>query len=409
MATEHGTPNWSDLVQDIWSLVFKNLSFTDFARAKTVCSTWYFASKSSSPRQNHTPWLILYEDTHWLLFNSEEGKSYKTQYLGRFAQCRGVATCGRWVLVFDKEVNFYIINPFTPEIIHLPPLESNRSAEFKRRGNYSFDIRHSTGMGKNVIVKTAVLWVDEKTKDYLVVWSYKEACYSSPYICYCRKRDQEWFEIPKSSENVRGCLDLAYKDKKLYIRSYIGSIRILDFTLGDYLPREIYNHPYAYRPFDPKLVSGKVRMKLTTSGDVLMVQRMIGHTDKRVRFQVYKMSSTREYWDKVCSGEKEDTFWMGGCGNAEYWERVESLENEEALVWDLSVTLPTKDVYGIKKDSIYYCHTTKSSIREVAAYEIPTHKIYAYEIPKQTIKPIQHRGLIIGGARWFIPCFGVGE
>ncbi|VVA90500.1 unnamed protein product [Arabis nemorensis] len=33
------------------------------------------------------------------------------------------------------------------------------------------------------------------------------------------------------------------------------------------------------------------------------------------------------------------------------WERLDSLEEEEALVWDLSVTLPTKCVSGIKKDS----------------------------------------------------------
>ncbi|XP_010462618.1 PREDICTED: F-box protein At1g10110-like [Camelina sativa] len=389
MATDDdGAPNWSELVPDILSLVFKHLSFTDFARAKTVCSSWYSASKSSSPRQNHTPWLLLYEDTHWLLFNSEEGKFYRTEYFGRFAKCRGVATCGSWVLVFDKEVNFYIINPFTPKLIRLPPLESNRSAEFLQQ------------RGQDVTVGTAVLWVDEKTEDYLVVWTY---IWGS--ICYCRKRDQEWFEIPESS----GCLDMAYKDKKLYIHTYDRSIRILDFSLGD-LPGEIYNHPHAHRPSDPKIVLGIKRMKLTMSGDVLMVQRGIGIDDLRMRFQVYKMGSTREYWDKVSSGKKKDVLWMAGCGNAAYWERVHSLENEEALLWDLSVTLPTKGVSGIKKDSIYYCHTSSSSsIRDVAAYEIATHKISAYEIPKQTIEPSQHRGLLFGEARWFVPCFADGE
>ncbi|XP_010501402.2 PREDICTED: LOW QUALITY PROTEIN: F-box protein At1g10110 [Camelina sativa] len=385
MATDDdGTPNWSELVPDILSLVFKHLSVTDFARAKTVCSSWYSASKSSSPRQNHTPWLLLYEDTHWLLFNTEEAKFYRTGYFGRFAKCRGV------VLVFDRKSIFTSLILFTPKLIRLPPLDSNRIAKFVQQDE---------------IVDTAVLWVDEKTKDYLVAWTY----FWGSYICYCRKRDQEWFEIPQSSR----CLDMAYKDKKLYIHSHDGSIRILDFSLGD-LPREIYNHPYAHRPFNPEIAAGFNRMKLTMSGDVLMVQTYHvwrGIADQRILFQVYKMGSTREYWDKVCSGKKNDALWIAGPGNAAYWERVHSLENEEALLWDLSVTLPTKGVSGIKKDSIYFCHTpSSSSIRDVAAYEIATHKISAYEIPpKQTIEPFQHRGTLIGEGRWFVPCFGAGE
>ncbi|CAL9214378.1 unnamed protein product [Arabidopsis halleri] len=146
-----------------------------------------------------------------------------------------------------------------------------------------------------------------------------------------------------------------------------------------------------------------IGMRLTTSGDVVMIQCVTG-TDKRSRFQLYKMSSTRD---------TKKAFWVVGWGeDAENWERVHSFGDEESLVWDLSVTLPTKGVSGIKKDSIYYCHTSKSSIPEVAAYEIPTHKITAYEIPKQDIEPIRHCGILIGEigeARWFVPCFNTGE
>lgn len=399
MATDDdGTPNWSELVTDILSLVFKHLSFTDFARAKTVCSSWYFASKSSSPRKNHTPWLILYQDTHWLMFNSDEEKFYRTVYLGRFAECRGVASCGSWVLVFDKEINFYIINPFTPQLIRLPPLEySNTGTKFERPGNYVFhllfDDRHRTS---RAIVGNSVLWVDEKTKDYLVVWSYKEAFVPSPYIYYCSKRGQEWFEIPASTcGKLFRCLDMAYKDEKLYILTSNGSIRILDFSLGD-LPRQIDNHPYSHRPFVTEFPNHKMGMRLTTSGDVVMIQCVTTGTHKRSPFRIFKLSSITE--------TKESSHEVVG------WETVHSFEDEESLVWDLSVTLPTKGVSGIKKDSIYYCHTSlSSSIRETCAYEIPTHKITAYDIPKQDIKPIRHRGILIGEARWFVPCFGAGE
>lgn len=80
---------------------------------------------------------------------------------------------------------------------------------------------------------------------------------------------------------------------------------------------------------------------------------------------------------------------------------MDSLEEEEALVWDLSVTLPTKGVSGIKKDSIYfcdYCHDSESSFLKACTYEIPTQRIERF-------------GDLLGvsDVRWFLPCFGVGE
>lgn len=92
----------------------------------------------------------------------------------------------------------------------------------------------------------------------------------------------------------------------------------------------------------------KVGIRLTVSGDVLMILRV--RSGDRNRFEVYKMD-----------GKK--------------WENVYILGEEEALVWDLSVTLPTKGVKGIKKDSIYYCHTYKSR-REVAAFVMSTQSCF---------------------------------
>jgi len=88
------------------------------------------------------------------MFNSDEEKFYRTQYLGRFVKCRGVATCGSWVLVFDEEINFYIINPFTPQLIRLPPLEyTNRGTKFERPGNYSFDILFADHRANRFVTK----------------------------------------------------------------------------------------------------------------------------------------------------------------------------------------------------------------------------------------------------------------
>lgn len=176
--------NWSELVPDVLSLVYKRLSFRDFARARAVCSSWYSVSRSSSPRENHVPWLIFKQDRNWQLFNPGEGKFYITQidHFG-FADCRSLATCGSWVLVTDDKAYLYIFNPFTLEIVRLPPLQSYGPSVHKILGNYSFHFDYVFGQRRSVRVDTAVLWVDERTKDYLVAWTSR----SSDRLRFCMK------------------------------------------------------------------------------------------------------------------------------------------------------------------------------------------------------------------------------
>lgn len=64
----------------------------------------------------------------------------------------------------------------------------------------------------------------------------------------------------------------------------------------------------------------------------------------------------------------------------------------------LSVALSTKDVKGFKKDSIYYCHSYKFRL-EVAAFGMST----------QSLQPFEQPDLLLGDARWFLPCFGTAE
>ncbi|VVA90499.1 unnamed protein product [Arabis nemorensis] len=142
--------------------------------------------------------------------------------------------------------------------------------------------------------------------------------------------EEEWVKTPRCEYlGDDGCVDLAYKDKRLYILADCGRIRILDFS-PDY-PIEVTNHPYVYGLFMSGSYYFWTRMKLTTSGHVLMIQRVRDRCCLKFWFQVYKMNSS--------NGE---------------WERLDSLKEEEALVWDLSVTLPTKGVSGIKKDSYIF-------------------------------------------------------
>ena len=65
---------WSKLPSDLIQLIFERLGFADFQRAKSVCLSWRYASKQSSPN-NQIPWLILFPEKgkdYCLLFNPEE-------------------------------------------------------------------------------------------------------------------------------------------------------------------------------------------------------------------------------------------------------------------------------------------------------------------------------------------------
>ncbi|XP_024009180.1 putative F-box protein At4g22180 [Eutrema salsugineum] len=77
--------SWLELPQDLVNSVFERLSFADFQRAKSVCSSWHSASRQQSV-------------------------------------CK--ATYGSWHLMQDPCYNLYIVNLFFHESINLPPMES---------------------------------------------------------------------------------------------------------------------------------------------------------------------------------------------------------------------------------------------------------------------------------------------
>ncbi|VVA90686.1 unnamed protein product [Arabis nemorensis] len=343
---------WSGLTSDVLSLVYNRLSFADFARAKTVCSSWYSVSRSSSPRKINVPWLIFKQDRNWKLFDPEEGKFYTTQIsrLG-FADCSSVATCGNWVLVTDN-IYLYMVNPFTLEIIiDLPPLKPY--GKFKILDNCPIHFNYGLASRQSAEVKSAVLWVDERTKDYLVVWWSR----GSDCIRFCVKGDEEWTITPGDYRYVD---HMVYKDKKVYILTAYGrGIRILDFSQD--FPREVFNHPYLNRGFRFGSWDDRPKMRLTTSGDVLMICR-VPQSHKKFQLKVYKMNSTNEDW-----------------------EIVNSLDEVEALAWDFC------DYYW---DCCDYFWDYESSFLKASTYEILTQKI-------QRLRDM----VGVSDERWFLPCF----
>ncbi|WZZ75798.1 hypothetical protein YC2023_087168 [Brassica napus] len=177
-------------------LIFERLGFTDFERAKSVCSSWLSGSRQSKPN-NKIPWMILLpeEKNYFLLFNPEdrEEKLYKTQHLGDdLASSVCLATCRSWLLMATlPHERLYILNLLTLERINLPI----------SCGSYD-----------------TILWIDERSKDYLVI---------GEDLAYFKKGDNSWKKI---SDQLSGSQKgMVFKDHKLYALTE-EELRIFDFS-----------------------------------------------------------------------------------------------------------------------------------------------------------------------------------
>ncbi|KAH0901903.1 hypothetical protein HID58_041406, partial [Brassica napus] len=201
--------SWSELPLDLLNMVFKRLGFVDFQRAKSVCSSWLSSSRQSVPKKNHTPWLILFREeqnnSYCKLFNPEEKERlYKTQDTGLdFSKSVCEATYGSWLLMHDLCYNLHILG-VTKEKRTKP---KNRKL-------------------------SSLFWIDEKTKDYVVVCS---------------------VQIPDTSS----CLDMVYKDHKLYL-TCCGYFSIFDFY-GE-TPQQTFQRELKVESVHSRQISSRLRI-----------------------------------------------------------------------------------------------------------------------------------------------------
>ncbi|CAL9248780.1 unnamed protein product, partial [Arabidopsis halleri] len=121
------------------------------------------------------PWWITYKGDPSMLFDPKEDKIYKTKLLGLSGKSHCMASSGNWILVVDACLNFCILNMLTPKRINLPLLNSQ-----------------ILGVDWEGIVKCntqlAILWINERTGDYVVAWIFKGFDLFS-----CKKGDDSWW------------------------------------------------------------------------------------------------------------------------------------------------------------------------------------------------------------------------
>ncbi|XP_010436445.1 PREDICTED: putative F-box protein At4g22180 [Camelina sativa] len=379
------TPNsWSELPLDLLTSVFERLTVANFQRAKSVCSSWHSASRQYVPKQ--FPWLVLFpkdnnDNNSCTLFNPEEKhKLYKTKDLGEtFAKSVCMATYGSWLLMRDPRFNLYILNLFTYERISLPPVESQLGmTKIERTVDDGFHVSSDHNVtefnGRCIPIRTPVFWIDEKTKDYVVIWGFGTWC-----VVYAKKGDTSWNQIPELSD----CLHLVYKDHKLYFSSSGNKceLRIFDFS------REVTQQTFQgcvimrlllkQRRLNPyRTVNTKLVVKV--NGDVLKVDRIWDRNTRICRFF--------DLWKVHSSGS---SFKM--------YEKVVTL-GDEALLWDLGITVLANDTGLLKRNCIYFSGSHGKIINDKFIYDLETEKMDP--VHKFDCSPAQ-----LSSARWFLPSF----
>ncbi|CAA7049440.1 unnamed protein product [Microthlaspi erraticum] len=371
---------WSEIFSDALQLILESLSLPDFHRARTVCSTWYSVSKSCLHRY---PWLIRFPKKLTVttdsrnLFDPVAYKWYETRSLGddELSESRCLASYGNWLLMLNPRIDFSVLNVFSGERIDLPELSLRGEVSLRRKDDGDFLLEHSSVDRETIIeryVKRAVLWIDERTRDFVVSWIYNDR-----YLFSYKKGDDCWWHFHGTE-----CLDMAYKDSKLFVYTSDHFIEILDFDSPS--PNEITGdeNPYWNRPFQfvPQLGEyfWKTRVAIDDSGDVLIVVSLKAFpVNKEERlFYVFKMN---------LEGDE--------------WERLDSLGGDKVLVFGDGVIVAASDGGGkIKRDSIYfvaddvYPLRSPSMLQSCGTFDLATAKLSWSRCP-----------YFLSNIRWFVP------
>ncbi|XP_010434090.1 PREDICTED: probable F-box protein At4g22060 [Camelina sativa] len=384
--------SWSELPSDLMNMVFERLGFADFQRAKSTCQSWLYASRQSAP-SNQIPWLIIFPEkgkNYCLLFNPEEKeKKYIIKDLvHNFSNSHCLATCGSWFFMRDPRYNLYIMNLFTRERIDLPSVESKFSKlEIERTIDDMFHVKiDGEYIGypeKHVNIVFPLLWIDEKTKDFVVIWFLRYRHYL--YLVYSRKGDNLWKHYCSEGLFV---VDLVYKDHKIYLYTGSRDVKVLDFSTD--IPRIILETEVNYvmskglpRRVYPQLGDvwkmEETYLVVTLTGEPLVVKSILRSDSHLWTFGIYKMDSSNAKWEKItCLGD-------------------------EAILLDQGTTVLANDNKNINRNSIYFSgyrsfYDSARSENHIFIFNLDTHEV---ERPHQHIFP----SIQLCDARWFVPNF----
>uniref|UniRef100_A0A0D3AXX4 Gnk2-homologous domain-containing protein n=1 Tax=Brassica oleracea var. oleracea TaxID=109376 RepID=A0A0D3AXX4_BRAOL len=194
---------------------------------------------------------------------------------------------------------------------------------------FSIIIEHETFSSGNLVSAEdlrAVLWVDEKKGDYVVVWRF-DAC---PYLRFCKRGDVHYREISTRFGVPSGGLEsVVLKGSGLYVQTEQGYIRHLD-------------------------LSGQHSFE-----NVWAINWHLVNTDVYERMGGYRIISFSDNFAVTTSGEVM----------------------HEALFLDFGITVPGDHTLGIEPNSIYFTRDDRFRHKRVSCIDI-----CVYNLATKTIK-----------------------
>ncbi|KAJ4901186.1 putative F-box protein [Raphanus sativus] len=378
------TRDWSKLCPDVLRKILETLNPLASNRAKTVCSDWYSVWKTCL-RPPCNSLHIIHQGDSSRLFDPEEDKICTRKLVGRSNRRYCMASFENWLLMVDSRLEFHIFNLLTCKRINLPSMSSHLDGWGIIFDNDD-DLECSDlcgylvePCGKKIYVSkdvlewqsSAVLWINEKTGDYFVAWTFRHA-----YLFSYKKGDEMWLNLSNSRKGSR-FLDMAYRNSKLYLLTTDHRINVFYLSRDCNDNNENPNLNQRFQ-FDEQQWNNSLKKKIAIqeSGEVLIILSLKG----KIMFYVFKMNF-----------------------ESSNWERVESIGDHEMLIFGHGVTVkaPVEDVgYGVKSGSICFVdddvwpdHDHRGSncgVFNIATSEIEWHR-----------KPCFY----INESQWFVPWF----
>ena len=336
------------------------------------------------------------------VYNPEDGRVYEPK--SDFSGYRFLGSSGKWFLVVDSRMKLYIIDVFSEKRIDLPPLESFKGSHFKiwREGeeNVKHMLMDDEDPFRDEFPHAAEdlrgrLWVDDKNGNYVVVWQFE----MYPFLGFCRTGDDHYREIPTELEvqrELRGLNDMVLKGYNLYVYATREFIRHLDLSGQDEDGFKDVSEKHRLPMWMPSMtMKERERMKqkrsipsnkgiaVTRAGQVLVVFTYdLGTSESHRMFHLYKRDP------KDLDPKTLDTRLL----------EVHSL-GDEALFYDLGITVPADHTLGIEPNSIYFTRDDRICHNKLSCLDIGV-----FNLATKTVK--RFHGLSnfnFNDAQWFLP------
>ncbi|KAG7551876.1 hypothetical protein ISN45_Aa06g025070 [Arabidopsis thaliana x Arabidopsis arenosa] len=241
-------------------------------------------------------------------------------------------------------------------------------------GDTAFKVRLNNGSAysiHNAEDLRGLLWVDEKKKEFVVVWFFDKG---TEYIAFCKNGEDHYRDIPirkNVGKELQGLYDMVlHVGVSLYISTTRQSIRKLRFSGQEGFTDVDNSEILPFRKISFYLPDGarfSNNIAVTISGEVLLVQNFFYEATRYRSFRLYKKDPNPDLNTII--------------NNPYPMVEVYSL-GDEALLLDLGITVSADGtLLGIERNSIYFTRHDrvrsgrKHSCLDICVFNLATKKL----------------------------------